>query len=49
MRENRPSGSVGGGPQLNAASLPLSHRPAEGSREMIEQAIAARVDQQNAG
>jgi len=24
MRENRPYGSEGGGPQLNAASLPLS-------------------------
>lgn len=24
MRENRPSGSEGGGPQTNAASLPLS-------------------------
>lgn len=26
MRENRPYGSEGGGPQLNAASLPLSDR-----------------------
>ena len=44
MRENRPYGSEGGEPQLNAAFLPLSYFPHDAKFPRVYQLFCALLD-----